>query len=227
MARIEEAVTRNINKLSDTEKFVVMEIAPQLRFAGNWGFLVKGEDYFETKQELLKTNTEKITIQEVKNGYLFTADDIYLVNTVNELLPGVLNFEYKARAMERKQTDKEMFVKFMQGIIRGKESKFVKVDKRGRRFIIIGLYCTNNVNLIRLNGNEYKAYKLTFLEAMQGLKSLDSELLSKVNILVKDNDAYYARQLGTVLSTVEGRQSAFSAMQIAETKTGVLMTLYI
>lgn len=224
---LENQVQENIDKLSETERYMIMEIAPQVRFAGTWGFLVDDEENFELKEELIKEETENVEVQRVANGYIFTAKPTFLVDTLNTLVPDALSFEFSEKANERKQTEKDMFAKFMISIINGKESKFVKTDKKGQKYINVGLYCTNNVNLIRLNGREYKAFKLTLLEAMLSLKEKDSSILDNLKVIVQDTDGLYIRKLKYTLSTKEDRDKVFNAMHIAETKTGAFITFYI
>ena len=223
---IEVSVKENIDKLSETERYMIMEIAPQVRFAGNWGFLVDDEEDYETKVELLENESENIEKQEVANGYIFTADTTFLSDTLKVLIPDLMTFEFSEKAQERKQTEKAMFAKFITSLVNGKESKFVKTDKQGREFINIGLYSTNSVNLIRLHGKEYKAFKLTLLDAMLSLKEM-GETLEKLKVMVQDEDGLYIRPLKRVLSSKEERDMLYKAMHIADTKTGAFITLYI
>ena len=226
MSKIDNELEQRINSMNDTERYVVLEVAPQMRFAGNWGFLHKGEENAKLKDELLKKQEKQIEVQRVNNGYIFTVDNNYLMKTVKSLIPDMIDDTYIAKAKERKDKELKSFVSFLRGLDRGKDSKFVKRDSVGNKYITLGLYCTNTVNMIRYKGREYKAFSLTFLEAMIGLREHGAELMDTLYIMGKSKDCYVKGTLREMLSDAENRQEVFNAMEIPSTKTGVFIRLY-
>lgn len=226
MGKIDANLEQRINNMNDTERYVVLEVAPQMRFAGNWGFLHKSEENAKLKDELLKKQEKQIEVQRVNNGYIFTVDSNYLMQTVKSLVPDMIDDAYTTKAKERKDKEIKAFVSFLRGIERGKDSKFIKQDSMGNKYITLGLYCTNTVNMIRYKGREYKAFSLTFLEAMLGLKEHGAELMDKLYIVGREKDNYIKGTIKEMLSTAENRQSVFNAMELPTTKTGVFTRVY-
>ena len=118
----------------------------------NWGFLLEENAEFESILSILNnSNVKKI---RVDNGYIVFCDYEYLKNVIARVEP--LTEEVLVRYRTRLQREIPELQKLLTSVLR-KNCKYL--DDCGSYYELnIGLYCTNNMNKMRINGIEYPAF---------------------------------------------------------------------
>lgn len=179
---------------------------------GNWGFLLEENSEYDAILDILNnSNVKKIRLS---NGYLVFCDYEYLKNVIARVEP--LTEESINRYRTRLQREIPELQKLLTSIIRG-NCKYVE-DCGSYYEINIGLYCTNNMHKMRINGIEYPAFTLSLSEALKEIVKINSRV--PLYIYVSRN----FEKLSEVLA-INSLEPLYSGLEIASSGTGVFLTL--
>lgn len=178
----------------------------------NWGFLLEENPEFESILSILNnSNVKKI---RVDNGYIVFCDYEYLKNVIARVEP--LTEEVLVKYRTRLQREVPELQKLLTSVLR-KNCKYL--DDCGSYYELnIGLYCTNNMNKMRINGIEYPAFTLSLSEALKEIVKLSSRL----SIYIYVSNGF--DKLNNVLAS-EALESIYSGLEIASSGTGAFLTL--
>lgn len=222
----ERELEQRVGVLSNGAKQAIVMCAESFRFGGNWGFLRNSNHEFKAIIEALREDKDSVKPYPVSNGVIVVCDKNFLANSVNSVVPGGIGRDFVENARKRSETERQKFIKFLRDLANGK-NRFVK-QGNGYGELVLGIYSTNDTNLIRLNNIDYPAYKLNLQETLEFLRSLGNDS-KKVYIKAIDVDTGK-----TVWGTVEqlaytskGMASIYKALEIAESNTGVFLTLRV
>lgn len=211
--------------LTDGAKLAIVLCASAFRFGGNWGFIPKSD----TLKEQLETLTEErpnVKAHKVSNGALVLSEERFLAYNVNKVLPNAINMDFVAMAKKRRQEEKEAFLKFLTNVVNGK-SKYTK-GQSGKYDITLGIFSVNETNVIRINGKDYPAYKLTHIEVLQFLHQLSESQGRKVLVrAVLDNGQPVYETPFKLGSNSKGIQAVFRGLELAESGTGAFLQVSI
>ena len=216
---------KNIEKLTAGGQLAIVLCANSFRFGGNWGFITRDKEDFAGQLETLKQERPNIKAFKVKNGALVLANENFLAHNVNLVVPDAIGGGFVAKAKQRRAEEKEKFQKFLDRVVTGK-SKSAKYTKDFTE-ITFGIFSVNDTNQIRINGNEYNAYKLSVVEALEfahQLKKVGKTAYAKG--IAEDGKEFYA-PVFDLASSSKGQKALYQALEIAESETGVFITLRI
>lgn len=155
-------IDKNVENLTEIQHLAISKIAKAFRFGCNWGYILRHEDLFAEKLEAIKENNTTKGLATT-NGAIILADEAWLIESVNSVIPA-LDFNFVTQANERKAKERELFQRYLERATKG-QGRSVERDSMGIH-LRVGLYSTNDTNLINSNGKEYPAFKLNIEEAI-------------------------------------------------------------
>lgn len=223
--RLEEKLTANIQAMTDGGKLALVLCAGAFRFGGNWGFIRSSKSDFKGQLETLKEEKPNVKAIPLKNGALILSDENFLSHNVNLAVPNAINGTFVEKANARKADEKKRFQKFIENVAKGKSSH-VKHAK-GYYELVLGIYCVNDTNAIRLNGNDYPAYKITLIEALEYANQLTNIGKQVYALAVDENGKQVFGKVFDLASNSKGVAALYKGLEIAESETGVFLTLRI
>lgn len=224
--KIEQAISGRVDNLSEGAKLAIGMCTAAFHYGGAWGFLRSNKPMFREQIEAFREEHKNIRLYKVSNGALIHANEAFLANAVNALLPNAIGNGFAAKAVSRRQTETERFIKYISNTLEGK-SPHVSV-KNGFYELQLGVYSVNETHSIRLNGVEYPAYKLTLHEALNIVDGLSKErnLQSEVFAVTDSGDRVFA-PIFDAMTNSKGVQAVYRGLTISETDTGVFVTIHI
>lgn len=225
MANNDDKFLKDIEALSDGAKLAIVLSANSFRFGGNWAFIKSERKDFRSQLETLKPERPHIKAIPVSNGALILSSENYLAHTVNSVVPNAINGSFVDMANKRRADEKVRFQKFVESVAKGK-SKHVKTAK-GYRELTVGIFSVNDTNAIRINGTDYPAYKLTLIEALEYVNQLTSTGSKVYARAVKEDGSEVFDQIFNLATNSKGVQALYRGLEIAESETGVFLTLRI
>lgn len=206
--------------LSDGSKLAIVLVAHAFRFGGNWAFIRKDDNEFKGKLELLKDEKPHIDAKPLSNGALILMDRGFLTKNVNAVVPGGINKEFVDRANELKLDEQGKYTKFIESVLTGK-SRFLE-NKNSYYELVMGTYCINDTNLIKVNGVDYPAYKLSLEEMLNELRRLNVKHRRQILIKVANESGFGFMPLETAM---KNPKAIHRGLEIADSNTGVFVTL--
>lgn len=221
MRKIEEKITET---LTDGAQVAIVLCANAFRFGGNWGYLTPGKE-FKGYLETLKQEKGNVKVHKVSNGALVLAEEKFLAFNVNAVIPNAINGSFVDMAVKRRKEEQDRFVKFLQNVVAGK-SKYAK-SENGKYALTLGIFSVNETNAIKLNGNEFPAYKLNLNETLRFL-----DLLTKqghavaVHAVTEEGNSVYDTPFN-LGSNSKGIQAVYRGLEISDTNTGVFLKIAI
>lgn len=223
--QLERIVSSREDKLSEGAKLAIMLCSSAFHYGGAWGFLRSTKENFRECIEEFRKEHQNVRLFKVSNGALIHANENFLANAVNALLPGAITQDFAQKAIKRRQAETERFIKFVQNVLDGKEQV---TKKNGIYELQLGVYSINETNSIRLNGVEYPAYKLTLFEALDIIDKLSKQqnLVSEVYAVTEDNQRVFAPVFAAMTNS-KGVQAVYRGLSISETDTGVFVTVHL
>lgn len=225
-AKQEAQLERRIEEtMSVGGRVAVVTCASAFRFGGNWGFINKSRDEYSGFLEVLREERKNARLFRVSNGAVILCDENFLAYNVNKVVPNAIDGKFVDKAKARKQEEYAKFEKFLKSIVDGK-SKYLK-QGQGYSEITFGIFSINDTNMIRINGVDYPAYKLNLTEAM-GLA--DRLRLKGVHIAVRAVDDSGKETFASpmeLMGNSKGQKAVYRGLEIAESDTGVFITLRV
>lgn len=224
MGMSEEQMHENIEKnLSVGAREAIVLMANAFRFGCNWGFIKSSHPNYKDVLQAVKEEKGNVELFQVSNGAVVMARKSYLAQVVNKVIDGLIGPDFVRQSEERAKKESESALKFIRKVADGK-SPYVQ-EKDGYQELQLGIFSTNQVNEIRLNGIAYPAFRLTTKEALGLLdhaKTLGVEVM--VRGVQKDGSPVFGTpmQLGGNSAALE---AAFRGLEISDTDTGVFMTV--
>lgn len=209
-----------VEQMPIVELLTLVHCAGSFRFGGNWGYIRTSHPEFETlKEEFLGADKNVVTIQKVANGALVLAKREYLSKVANELLPGIIDGNFIQHAKHRESDERKKFLTFVERVLKEKSKHVIK--KNGYSELTLGIYSSNEVNAIRINGEDYPAYRLTAQEALKAFMMKGQELGRET--FVKTSDSFIP------IKTIQSSDwvKVFGGLEISDSDTGVFITLRI
>lgn len=219
-AKLDPVVAERISQLTEGGRLAIILCANAFRFGGNWGFLRRSKPEFREILEVLKEERPNVRAIPVKNGAIIFANENFLAHNVNYVYPNAINEDFVTLAMRRREEERANFMKFLKSALSGDKYK-----KKGYYEITLGVFCVNEkTNLIRLNGVDYPAYKLTLIEVLD----IASRLNRKVYALaVKEDKTEVFDLIQNLAMNSWGLAALYRGLEIAESDTGAFLTLRI
>jgi hypothetical protein len=214
---------KRANGLSDGAKTAIVLTAPAFRFGGNWAFILKTKNDYRGYLEALSKEKPNIKAIQVSNGALILSDENFLAYNINAVAPGTINGSFVDMANKRRNEEKEKFQKFIDSVSKGK-SNYVKKEN-GYYELVIGTYSLNDTNLIRLNGIEYPAFKLSLVEVLSHADKLSKSGLSIYARAVTEEGKEIWDKVFNLGSNSKGVAALYRGLEIADSETGVFLTL--
>ncbi len=216
---------KRVDQLSNGAKFALVLCANAFRFGGNWAVIRNTNKDYKSTLEELKQEKPHVKVIQASNGAIILCEEMFLTESVNLVLPGAISTPFFEMAKQREEEENAKFTRFVGNVLAGKNSHVVKKD--GYYEIIIGVFCVNDVNYIRIAGDDYPAYKLSLLEALDFI--MDGN---------KDGHKIYVRAMTAegvvVFDLVEklgynskGVAAMYRGLEIADSDTGAFLTLRI
>lgn len=220
----ENRLTQNLDKLSNGSKMAIVLCANAFRFGANWGLLRKSNSEFIGTLNTLKEEKQDMRLTKVSNGCIIECREKFLADVVNVAVPNAINGNFVDMAIKRKEDEKAKFTKFMKNIIENK-CKYVR-QCNGYKELVIGLYCVNDTNFIRINGKDIPAYKLSLAEALPILKLLHDNGI-KVYVYTQDSENDERGIFEPLAGVIQAKKvdKIFNGMEVSDTDTGVFLTL--
>lgn len=221
--QVENRLTQNLDKLSNGSKMAIVMCANAFRFGANWGLLRKSNSEYKGILEALKEEKQNTRVTMVENGCIIECKEQFLANAVNTAVPNAIDGEFVNIAVKRKEDEKGKFRKFVKNAVDGK-NKYV-TQCNGYKEFVVGLYCVNDTNFIRINGKDIPSYKLTLAEALPALKMfLEAGMQVYIPVEVSEGNVKFMPIGECVPNAIP---QVFKAMEISDTDTGVFLTVRI
>jgi hypothetical protein len=223
--QLEAQLTKNITAMTDGGKLALVLCAGAFRFGGNWGFIRSSKADFRGQLETLKEERPNVKAIPLANGALVVSNENFLSHNVNLAVPNAIDGLFVDKANARKAEEKKRFQKFIENIASGKSThlKFKKTFYE----VTIGIYCVNDTNAIRLNGVDYPAYKLTLIEALEYANQLTATGKKVYARAVDENGKEVFDLIQNLAGNSKGVTALYKGLEIAESETGVFLTLRI
>lgn len=219
----ERELLKGIESLTDGEKLSIVLCVGALRYGGNWGFIRRDKRTYHGELELLKQVRNHIKVFRLYNGALVLADENFLINNVNKVVPGGINENYVTLANKRRAEEQDKFMRFLERVLAGK-SKFIR-NKDGYYEVNIGVFSLNDTNLIRVNGIDYPAYKLTLIEVLDYALRLINLTGKNIYVRAVTDNGQEVFDLVNNLTDSKGLASIYRGLEIADSNTGAFLTL--
>ena len=216
--------TRRMESLTDGAKLAIVLCVGAYAFGGNWGY-IRREDDLQGKLELIREEKGNVNALRARNGALVIADPNFLAYNVNAIVPNAINSSFVELAKKRKEEERTAFMKFLKSVAEGK-SRFTK-GQNGRYTFNLGIYSINETNLIRQNGIEYPAYKISLNEALGHLAYLAKEGYKVVAHALDENGNDNYDTPFNLGSNSRGLKSIYRGLELADTGTGVFLKVGI
>lgn len=223
--RIDASIEKNSKNVSQGGQMAIVLCTEAFASGGNWGFLPRSRADFSAVIETLKEEHGNVSLIRVSNGAIVVAKEAFLGQSVNALVPNALGMAFVEKAKQRRAEEQERFAKFIKSVTSGK-SKYVK-KAEGYYELTLGVFCVNETNLIRLNGVDYPAYKLSLVEALSHIH----EVLQRegrtlyVRAIKEDSSPVYGKV--TDFMNTKGLAALYRAVEISDTNTGAFVTIRI
>lgn len=218
-------VAAGIEKMSGAAQTAIVICARAFRFGGNWGYIPKDVQDFKGQIQTLLEDKRNIHVYQVANGALVEAKEAFLGENVNLAVPNAINGSFVEMAKKRRADEQVKYQKFIKSVAEGK-SRHLK-NKNGYYEITIGIYSVNDTNVIRLNGQDYPAYKLSLIEALEMARLLEQKGLEVyAKAVTQDNKVVFDRVFA-LASNSKGKTALFKGLEISDSETGVFLTLRI
>lgn len=223
--RMEAKLIKNIEALSDGGKLAIVLCANSFRFGGNWGFIRSNRPDFRAQLETLKEERPNVKAIPVSNGALILANENFLAHNVNMVVPNAINGSFVEMANKRRLEERQRFQKFIENVAKGK-SQYVKAAG-GYYELTIGVFSVNDTNMIRVNGKDYPAYKLTLIEALEYANQLTKTGRKVYARAVKEDGAEVFDLVFNLATNSKGQAALYRGLEIADSETGLFLTLRI
>lgn len=222
---IDPRFVERLEAVSAGGQLAIVLCADAFRHGGNWGFIRRNKPNFREQLETLREERPNVEAIPVANGALILVKEDFLAYNVNKIIPNAIGKPFVERVKQRRLEEQERFVKFINSVIQGKSS-YVK-SKGGYYELVLGVYSINDTNLIRLNGVDYPAYKLTAIEALDYADKALASVGRKAYVLaVKENgERVFDRPMN--LANSKGIPAIYRGLEIADSDTGLFLTLRI
>jgi hypothetical protein len=223
---VDRELEKRAEVLSNGAKQAIVLCAESFRFGGNWGFLRSDNRDFRGIIEALKEEKANIKPYPVSNGAIIVCNKNFLASAVNSAIPNAINGNFIEKAQKRSEVEKQKYVKFLDDVAKGK-SRFAR-QGNGYIELVLGIYCVNDTNFIRLNNIDYPAYKLNLQEAMEYARFLGNK--GKAVYIKAVNPTTGATMWGTIEELGYDSKkiaSVYKAIEIAESNTGAFITFRI
>lgn len=219
-----KAIEERIENLSDGAKVAIVLCSNAFRFGGNWGYLTPGRD-FKGYLESLKGEKGNVKAYQVSNGALVLVNENFLATNVNAVVPNAINGSFVDMAKKRRKEEQERFNKFLKNVVAGK-SKYAKTGN-GKYALTLGIFSINDTNQIRLNGNEFPAYKINLIETLEFLNQVAKAGHKVLVHAVKEDGTSVYETPFNLGGNTKGIQAVYRGLEISETGTGVFLKISI
>jgi len=211
--------------LTDGEQLAIIMCANSFRFGGHWGFIRNTKKEFTEVVNSLKDEKPNVKLISVSNGVLILADTNFLAVNVNKLVPNAINGSFAERAKKCLEEEREKFSKFIKNVVSGKSSHLKK--EKGYYELKLGIYSINHTNAIRLNGEDYPAYKLTMIEALDMAHKLEASGMQVYVRALDENKKEVFDRVFHLAGNSKGQSAILRGLEISETDTGVFITFRV
>lgn len=224
---IPRSVEEAINSLSVGGQTAIVTCAKAFRYGANWGFVRKDNPELTEIMTALKEEEKNVKSFRISNGYLILANENFLAYNINAVVPNAIGGKFADMARKRKAEEMAEFSKFIQSVSKGKSRHLKQMN--GYYELVIGIYSVNETNAIRVRGNDYPAYRLTLMEAL-----IEADKISKANPNLQVNVKAVTESGETVFGEVfktasnsKGQKAIYNGLEIADSDTGIFLTLRI
>lgn len=223
-----------VGNLTPAEQVALIETADSFRFGGNWGYVRVGQSKYKDTIENLRSEANKnIKFYKVANGVVLLASENFLGHAVNKVAPNALGEGFVKSSKERREAEWAKFDTFLKAVLTGK-NKTYKANSKGFIDMQLGLFSVNDTNAIRLNGEEYPAYKLNLVEGITSMQRVlaTGEFGNKkiyVRALLNAGTPQEQEVFDEVknMSNSKALDAMYSGLLISETDTGVFLNIRI
>lgn len=166
---LETEYKANASKVPIAAQQMMIQCHSALYWGGSWSLVSENDADYEACKELvneLSTYGNGVRAWDVRGGLLLTAPPEWLIGVMMTLAPNFFSShceDFKARATGVANEEGQLFLNYWQKAVAGGNDCFSAVTKDNVRRMTgtIGVYCTNSVNTIAVNGITYPAFKLT------------------------------------------------------------------
>ncbi|EQF29682.1 hypothetical protein QEW_4629 [Clostridioides difficile CD160] len=211
--------------LPEKEQLAIGICAKSFCIGGNWGYLIKDEEKYNDVVNAIGPGTNDITLYNVSNGIIVLCNRNYFKNAVNYLIPETIDKQFIDKINLIQEEEKIKFDKFLDSVLTLK-SKYLK--RRNNYYILIlGAFCTNDKNIIRLNESEYPAYKLDLKYILTRFIKKNKIYKKTLGIKIIENNKENIINLNTETLNQNKTKEIYQALQIASSKTGAFVTITI
>ncbi|HFL3653861.1 TPA: hypothetical protein ACG3P3_001585 [Clostridioides difficile] len=211
--------------LHEKEQLAIGICAKSFCIGGNWGYLIKDEEKYDDVVNAIGSGTNDITLYNVSNGIIILCNRNYFKNAVNSLIPEVIDKQFIDKINIIQEEEKIKFDKFLDSVLSLK-SKHLK-KRNNYHILILGAFCTNDKNMIRLNELEYPAYKLDLKYILTQFIKKNKIYKRALGIKVIENNKENIISLNAETLTQNKTKEIYQALQIASSKTGAFVTITI
>lgn len=222
----ENVMESRLNGLSEGAKLALVTCANAYHFGAAWGLLKQSDSDYLGKLKVLKEESSQVRLYQVENGAIVICNEAFLRNIVNTVVPNGINSSFVAMKEARKEEQKKKYLNFVKRIAEGKNSAVKRIN--GGYEITVGIYCTNEVSEIRLNGITYPAYRLSMYEAVDSLHKnpvLSGHIWAKGIIEENGQKRVVWDKLESMVLNSKGQAAMYRALEMSETGTGVFLTV--
>lgn len=225
MDNVEAKLTKNLHQLSDGGKMAIVMCANSFRFGGNWGLLRTTNKDFHGILETLLQEKPSVRAVRTRNGALILCSENFLAYNVNLAVPDAIDGAFVEKAKKRREEERVKYAKFINNVLEGKNSHIKKVNNYYE--ITIGIFSMNDTNVIRLNGIDYPAYKLTLLEALEYVRYLNKTGKQVYVRAVTEAGKEVFDLIERLAFNSKGQSAIYRGLEIADSDTGAFLTLRI
>ncbi len=223
--RLSPKLERNIELLTDGAKLAIVLCANAFRFGGNWGYIRSTREEYALQLEVLKQEKPNVKLYKVSNGALVVCREDFLAYNVNAVVPNAIGRPFVEKAKERREEEKVKLQKYLKKVANGEA---LGVEKKKDFYeVTIGIYSVNDTNLIKINGVDYPAYKLSLVETLEYANQLSKAGKRVYARAVKDDGTEVFDLVARLATNSKGVNALFRGLEIAESNTGVFLTLRI
>lgn len=220
-----DAINQGVTRLNEAQKVAIVKTALAFRFGCNWGFLLRKEENFKEKVELLRSDRDNIRGFATKNGFIMMVAEDCLVSIVHTVLPNALDYKFVEEAQARKIRERKLLQNYITRAVKKAEGKQVEADRNGIVYARFALYSLNDTNYITASGVEYSAFKLNITEAVaimvETAAKEGKKVYAKVDIGEGEPRFMDLRVLAQQLGEQEMYKRLLKQAVILESETGV------
>lgn len=167
--KLEAEYRANANKVPLAAQQMMIQCHSALYWGGSWSLISNNDADYDACEAIvaeLSTYGNGVRAWKVCGGLLLTAPPEWLIGVMMTLAPTFFSEhcnDFKERATGVAREERQLFLNYWQKATSGGNDCFATNTKEGVHKLsgTIGVYCTNSVNNIAVNGITYPAFKLT------------------------------------------------------------------